>query len=95
VTCPILYLAVSLLSLVYSLGLFPSSTPLLSTQLYLTDIVVTLSIHIHRHPLTMNVNKKFDRFKQWGRERMGSEVKTDQGEEFKMLEVEMALRQEG
>lgn len=43
----------------------------------------------------MNVNKKFDRFKQWGRERMGSEVKTDSGEEFKMLELEMTLRQEG
>jgi hypothetical protein len=43
----------------------------------------------------MNVNKKFDRFKQWGRERMGSEVKTDSSEDFKMLEVEMSLRQEG
>lgn len=43
----------------------------------------------------MNVNKKFDRFKQWGRERMGSEVKTDMSDDFKMLEVEMALRQEG
>lgn len=43
----------------------------------------------------MNVNKKFDRFKQWGRERMGSEVKTDNSDDFKMLEVEMSLRQEG
>ena len=43
----------------------------------------------------MNVNKKFDRFKQWGRERMGSEVKTDNSEDFKMLELEMSLRQEG
>ncbi|KAL1590539.1 hypothetical protein WHR41_00598 [Cladosporium halotolerans] len=43
----------------------------------------------------MNVNKKFDRFKQWGRERMGSEVKTDSSEDFKMLEIEMQLRQEG
>lgn len=43
----------------------------------------------------MNVNKKFDRFKQWGRERMGSEVKTDSSEDFKMLEMEMQLRQEG
>lgn len=43
----------------------------------------------------MNVNKKFDRFKQWGRERMGSEVKTDSPEEFKMLELEMSLRYEG
>jgi len=43
----------------------------------------------------MNVNKKFDRFKQWGRERMGSEVKTDNSDDFKVLEVEMTLRQEG
>ncbi len=43
----------------------------------------------------MNVNKKFDRFKQWGRERIGSEVKTDSSEDFKMLEMEMQLRQEG
>jgi len=43
----------------------------------------------------MNVNKKFDRFKQWGRERMGGEVHTNTSDEFKMLELEMALRQEG
>lgn len=43
----------------------------------------------------MNVNKKFDRFKQWGRERMGGEVQTNMSDEFKMLELEMALRQEG
>ena len=43
----------------------------------------------------MNVNKKFDRLKQWGRERMGGESKTDTTEEFKALEIEMGLRQEG
>ena len=43
----------------------------------------------------MNVNKKFDRLKQWGRERMGGESKTDTTEEFKALEIEMQLRHEG
>jgi len=43
----------------------------------------------------MIVNKKFDRLKQWGKERMGSEVKTDTTDEFKSLQMEMQLRQEG
>lgn len=43
----------------------------------------------------MNVNKKLDRFKQWAGERMGGEVKTNVSEDFKTLEVEMALRHEG
>ena len=43
----------------------------------------------------MNVNKKFDRLKQWGKERIGSEVKTDTSEEFKALELEMSLRHDG
>lgn len=43
----------------------------------------------------MIVNKKFDRLKQWGRERMGSEVRTDTNDEFKSLEMEMQLRHEG
>jgi hypothetical protein len=43
----------------------------------------------------MNVNKKLGRFKQWGKERMGGEVKTDTTEEFKSLEVEMQLRGAG
>ncbi|KAF2861926.1 BAR-domain-containing protein [Piedraia hortae CBS 480.64] len=43
----------------------------------------------------MIVNKKLDRLKQWGRERMGSEVKTDSTDEFKALVVEMQLRQDG
>ena len=43
----------------------------------------------------MIVNKKFDRLKQWGKERMGSDVRTDTSDEFKALEMEMQLRQEG
>nr|POE56807.1 meiotically up-regulated gene 137 protein [Quercus suber] len=43
----------------------------------------------------MIVNKKFDRLKQWGRERMGGEVRTATSEDFKALEAEMQLRHEG
>ncbi|KAI6880295.1 BAR-domain-containing protein [Hortaea werneckii] len=43
----------------------------------------------------MIVNKKFDRLRQWGRERMGGEVRTDTNDEFKSLEIEMQLRGEG
>lgn len=43
----------------------------------------------------MNVNKKLDRFKQWAGERMGGEVKTNVSDDFKALEIEMGLRQEG
>lgn len=43
----------------------------------------------------MNVNKKLDRFKQWAGERMGGEVKTSVSDDFKAMEVEMGLRQEG
>lgn len=43
----------------------------------------------------MNVNKKLDRLKQWGKERMGGEVKTDTTDEFKSLEMEMQLRHDG
>lgn len=43
----------------------------------------------------MNVNKKLDRFKQWAGERMGGEAKTSVSDEFKSLEVEMELRQQG
>lgn len=43
----------------------------------------------------MNINKKFDRMKQWGKERMGGEVKTGTNEEFKALELEMQLRGDG
>ena len=43
----------------------------------------------------MNVNKKLDRFKQWAGERMGGEAKTSVSDEFKSLEIEMDLRQQG
>jgi hypothetical protein len=43
----------------------------------------------------MNVNKKLDRFKQWGKEKMGGEVATTRSDEFKMLEVEMDQRHQG
>ncbi len=43
----------------------------------------------------MNVNKKLGRFKQWAGERMGQEAKTSVSDDFKSLEVEMALRHEG
>lgn len=43
----------------------------------------------------MNVNKKLDRFKQWAGERMGSEIKTNVSDDFKAMELEMGLRQDG
>jgi hypothetical protein len=43
----------------------------------------------------MNVNKKLDRFKQWAGERMGGEVKTNVSDDFKALEIEMGLRNDG
>jgi hypothetical protein len=43
----------------------------------------------------MNVNKRFDRFKQWAGERMGGEVKTSVSDDFKALETEMVVRHEG
>lgn len=43
----------------------------------------------------MNVNKKLGRFKQWAGEKMGGEAKTDTGDDFKSLEQEMTLRQDG
>ncbi|KAK4942035.1 hypothetical protein LTR66_006061 [Elasticomyces elasticus] len=43
----------------------------------------------------MNVNKRLGRLKQWAGERMGGEVKTNTSDEFKALEMEMALRHEG
>lgn len=43
----------------------------------------------------MNVNKKFDRLRQWGKEKMGGEVKTTSSDDFKALEIEMACRHEG
>jgi hypothetical protein len=43
----------------------------------------------------MNVNKKLDRLRQWGKERMGGEVATTTSDEFKGLETEMDLRHQG
>ncbi|KAF2718681.1 BAR-domain-containing protein [Polychaeton citri CBS 116435] len=43
----------------------------------------------------MNIGKKFDRLKQYGKERMGGEIKTDTTNDFKALELEMQLRHEG
>ncbi len=43
----------------------------------------------------MNVNRKFDRFKQWAGERMGGEIKTGVSDDFKSLEQEMICRHEG
>ncbi|KAJ9217983.1 hypothetical protein DTO166G4_374 [Paecilomyces variotii] len=43
----------------------------------------------------MIVNKKLDRFKQWAGEKMGGEAKTNLSDDFKALETEMAVRQEG
>ena len=43
----------------------------------------------------MNVNKKLGRFKHWAGEKMGGENKTEVSDDFKNLEVEMTLRQDG
>ncbi|TVY59615.1 Uncharacterized protein LSUE1_G009338 [Lachnellula suecica] len=43
----------------------------------------------------MNINKKLDRVKQWAGEKMGGDVKTNVSDEFKSLEMEMDLRQDG
>jgi len=43
----------------------------------------------------MLVNKKLNRLRHWAGEKMGGEVKTSQSDEFKALETEMGIRQEG
>lgn len=43
----------------------------------------------------MNIIKKLDRVTQWAGEKMGQETKTAASDEFKSLELEMALRHEG
>lgn len=43
----------------------------------------------------MNITKKFDRAFQWAGEKMGGEAKTSMTDDFKMLELEMALRFDG
>ncbi|KAF3935696.1 Endophilin-A2 [Dactylella cylindrospora] len=41
------------------------------------------------------MNKKFDRVLQWGKEKMGNDNKTATTDEFKTMEMEMQMRQEG
>jgi hypothetical protein len=54
------------------------------------------TLEIYRlHFANMNVNKKLDRFKQWAGERMGGEVKTNVSDDFKALEIEIGLRNDG
>lgn len=43
----------------------------------------------------MHLTKKFDRAFQWAGEKMGGESRTAQPEDFKSLEADMALRQQG
>lgn len=43
----------------------------------------------------MNIAKRIDRAFQWAGEKIGAEAKTVMSEEFKMLELEMALRFDG
>jgi len=43
----------------------------------------------------MGITKKFDRAFQWAGEKMGGDAKTTMSEDFKMLELEMALRFDG
>lgn len=43
----------------------------------------------------MNFTKKFDRAFQWAGEKMGQEARTTTTEEFRNLEMEMALRFDG
>lgn len=43
----------------------------------------------------MNFTKKFDRAFQWAGEKMGQEARTTNTEEFRNLEMEMALRFDG
>ncbi|RKF58116.1 Uncharacterized protein C19C2.10 [Golovinomyces cichoracearum] len=43
----------------------------------------------------MNINKRFDRVKQWAGEKMGAESKTNVSDQFKNLETEINLRHEG
>lgn len=43
----------------------------------------------------VGISKKIDRAFQWAGEKMGGEAKTTMSEEFKMLELEMALRYDG
>lgn len=39
--------------------------------------------------------KRLDRLKQWAGEKMGGEIKTTLSDDFKSMEAEMQLRQDG
>lgn len=41
------------------------------------------------------MNKKFDRALQWGKEKMGKDNKTTVSDDFKAMEMEMQMRNEG
>ena len=43
----------------------------------------------------MNITKRMDRARQWAGEKMGHESRTNQTDEFKELETEIALRHDG
>jgi hypothetical protein len=49
----------------------------------------------HREKDIMNFTKKFDRAFQWAGEKMGGEARTSLPDEFKILEAETTMRQEG
>lgn len=64
-----------------------------SVAFYSTVSYRTLRLFIHT--TTSNMNRKFDRFKQWAGERMGNEVRTNLSDDFKAMETEMNVRHEG
>lgn len=43
----------------------------------------------------MNINRKFDRLKQWTNEKLGADARTGLSDEFKTLELEMNVRHDG
>ena len=43
----------------------------------------------------MNINRKFDRLKQWTNEKLGADARTGLSDEFKALELEMNVRHDG
>lgn len=43
----------------------------------------------------MNVNKRFQKLQQWGKEKMGSDGRSGASDDFKALETEMNMRHSG
>lgn len=68
---------------------------MINDSIHCSILQVRGSVDNQQHSSKMNVNKKFDRFKQWAGERMGGEVKTNASDDFKALETEMGVRHEG